>query len=135
MVGSVAVILLVTNSFFTTSVDGFGYGGHSSGYEGGEGSGTACIVKVGPPASSASLCKLCFFQIFCLLCRDRTVRATIASVRKAASTAVATITREDMVSLVKSFHEKQKHVEIAGIKHEEIQNTRVDMVSLKKIFP
>ena len=63
------------------------------------------------------------------------MRATIASVRKAASTAVATITREDMVSLAKSFHEKQKHVEIAGIKHEEIQNTRVDMVSLKKIFP
>ena len=64
MVGSVAVILLVTNSFFSNSADGFGYGGHSSGYEGGEGSGTACIVKVGPPASWAFSSKLCCFKSF-----------------------------------------------------------------------
>ena len=46
MVGSIAVTMLATASFFSASVVGFGYGGgHGSG---GEGSGTACIVKVGP---------------------------------------------------------------------------------------
>ena len=50
MAGSVAVLLLATITFFffSTSVEGFGYGGHDSGYEGGKGTGTACIVKVGP---------------------------------------------------------------------------------------
>ena len=48
MAASVAVIMLATISLFSTSVDGFSYGGHDSGYSGGKGSGTACIVKVSP---------------------------------------------------------------------------------------
>ena len=56
------------------------------------------------------------------------MRATIASVRKEASTALAMITRVDMVSHAKSFHEIAHEVFI----EDEIQDTIVEISTGKK---